>query len=795
MKKINIYNIFVILVCLILFSYSIFIGSPIKNNTNAINLFALVIFTAYIITNMIINKKYKIIKNKIDIFVILLVFSSYIALIFKTYSNLEATIEYIIKYTAILSMYIMIRDVVIKDKKYINYIIITLTISSINIFILGLDNITYNIGQDFLNLTGNVELLNQDKRFNSIFGYANTTAIYMLTISILAIGKYLISKKRKEKMFYNVVVFFNMIAIMISYSRATWLIVIIIYFLYVFFMKNKKGKYLEILLRNGILSGIYSIMAIKLINQNIYAYVWLILLLFIGIVCITAIASEKTVSTLRKMVYTLKKIKIRYYVISLLLLGIIVIYLLYIGIHTVTPLEIFKNLDMKSAPTHDINDVIPNTTYTFEFNIDSKVAFNAQDNYFIQICERNKYDDIIKTHEIEFGTYQGIKTIEFTTTKYTCKFLLRFETKSEVAQRGLTVYGLKINGEDEILNYKYLPERLVNKIKDIRLNTISVRGRWDYYIDTVKLIGKYGILGIGADGWEDRRVEVQEYYDSTSEAHSYPLEVFCEFGVLGFIAIIYIFIFILKSIINIIKQKENNLTNTSIVIAILALLVHACIDFDLSFMYMLILFFTLLATMNMKEMPEKEMLLIGQNEHINRYFDNCMKVITIILLIIAIYFDTRICMNQIRGKENPYSAEIIFNQLQIDENFSDSIDKIVDRRKYTSHIDMFEDIIEEGNLTEDAYIKLFDVLKSEKEVLKNDAYGKLREIYMYQYIVSNINQNEQKKDECIQEIFSEIESTKELLNNPEKCRLSLEEITQCEERLKNVYENIIKQYS
>ena len=66
---------------------------------------------------------------------------------------------------------------------------------------------------------------------------------------------------------------------------------------------------------------------------------------------------------------------------------------------------------------------------------------------------------------------------------------------------------------------------------------------------------------------------------------------------------------------------------------------------------------------------------------------------------------------------------------------------------------------------------------------------------MYQDIVSNINQNEQKKDECIQEIFSEIESTEELLNNPETCRLSLEEITQCEEKLKNVHENITKQYS
>ena len=236
LKKINQYNIFVIIICLILYGYSIFIGSPIKDNTSFINILVLITFSIYLLTNLLKIKTYKLIKNKLDIFIILLVLSSYIALIFRKYSNLEATIEYIIKYTAILSMYIMVRDIVIKDKKYINYILITFMISSISIFILGLDNITYNIGQEFLNLTGNVEVQNPDKRFNSIFGYANTTAIYMLAISILAIGKYLTAQSKKEKIFYNSIIFINLTAIIISYSRTTWLITIIIYALYLALM-------------------------------------------------------------------------------------------------------------------------------------------------------------------------------------------------------------------------------------------------------------------------------------------------------------------------------------------------------------------------------------------------------------------------------------------------------------------------------------------------------------------------------------------------------------------------------
>ena len=440
-----------------------------------------------------------------------------------------------------------------------------------------------------------------------------------------------------------------------------------------------------------------------------------------------------------------------------------------------------------NAVTRDINEVTPNTSYTFEFDINSEVDFKVEDNYKIQICERNKYDDIIETHEFEFGTYKGTKTIEFTTTKDTCKFLLRFESKSKVAQKGLTINNMKINGEDRAVNYKYLPIRLVDKIKDIKFNTISVQGRLSYYKDTIKLIGRYGILGVGADGWKERRVEVQEYYDSANEAHSYILKVFCEFGIIGFIAIIAIIIYIIKLIIKIIRQKEYDFINNSILIAILAIIIHSSVDFDLSFMYMLIMFFTLIAMVNKNKDTivnnEKFTISDKKKERYNK-IDKCMKIIIFAVLIITIYFNSRICINLIKKEENPYSEEILYNHLQIDENFSKNIDKIISRRKYTSHTEMVDEIIRKENLTEENYIKLFEVLKSEKELFKNDVYGKIYRIYIYEDIILNINQNKQEYE---QEILSEINSAKELLEKPEKCRLSSKEIKQCQERLDDFF--------
>ena len=88
------------------------------------------------------------------------------------------------------------------------------------------------------------------------------------------------------------------------------------------------------------------------------------------------------------MISALKKIKLKYYIITGLIICAIIIYLLYIGINTIAPLELYKNINMdNNAVTRDINEVTPNTSYTFEFDINSEVDFKVEDNYKIQIIK------------------------------------------------------------------------------------------------------------------------------------------------------------------------------------------------------------------------------------------------------------------------------------------------------------------------------------------------------------------------------------------------------------------------
>ena len=309
---------------------------------------------------------------------------------------------------------------------------------------------------------------------------------------------------------------------------------------------------------------------------------WLCLTIFLIITFFSSIFSKKL----------LKKIKFKYYIIAFSGFILIIIVLWNLAIKITEPLVLFNNINIKEESTCDITKIKPNTLYKFEFNINAKTEYKIDELYTIEICERNKYDDILIKHEIKFGCFEGIKNIAFTTTPYTYKILLKFKSKYRVAQRGLIINSLKINNEERPLKYKFLPTKIVDKIQDINLKTISVTERLSYMKDACKLIKKYGLLGIGADGWKDRQTEVQEYYNYANEVHSYILEVFCEFGIIGFISLIGIIIIVFKELL---LKSKNNINKQFILFAIIVLVIHSFMDFELSFMYILVVLFCLIA--------------------------------------------------------------------------------------------------------------------------------------------------------------------------------------------------------
>lgn len=200
-------------------------------------------------------------------------------------------------------------------------------------------------------------------------------------------------------------------------------------------------------------------------------------------------------------------------------------------------------------------------------------------------------------------------------------------------------------------------------------------------------------------------------------------------------------------------------------------------------MYMLVITFILIATIDKKQEEYSKLDII-------------MKIAITIFLTIAIYYNTTICISAIKKEANPYSMEYICKNIKNDENFSKNLKEMVSRRKYYSHITIFNNILLNQNLDETQYMEIFNILKSEKHLLKNDVYAKIQEIDIYLGIISKIQQNESEVqnskilEDIKNEINEEIKSIKELLANPERSRLNFEQIEGCEERLKEIEQTI-----
>ena len=130
MKKIDKIAYVVILILIVLLN--VFIGSNIKDPIWIIQLIVSIFTVVYIIVKKVQREKNIIIKGKIDIAVLGLMIATTIPFIFKTYASLEGTVNFILKYWSFFGFYILVRNVIVKQKQR-KAVISTLIISSITI--------------------------------------------------------------------------------------------------------------------------------------------------------------------------------------------------------------------------------------------------------------------------------------------------------------------------------------------------------------------------------------------------------------------------------------------------------------------------------------------------------------------------------------------------------------------------------------------------------------------------------------------------------------------------------------
>lgn len=153
----------------------------------------------------------------------------------------------------------------------------------------------------------------------------------------------------------------------------------------------------------------------------------------------------------------------------------------------------------------------------------------------------------------------------------------------------MTVKSLTINGKEHPLKYRYLPVSLVDKIKSMNINNQSVWERGTFYKDALKIVKKNLLFGLGANSWRYEYSKVQSYEYSAAEIHSYPLQVMMDYGIVAVVVLLAIIVFIVRDTM-ICTDKEG----FGLIVSILLLLAHSFVDFDMSFFFIMLVFFCLL---------------------------------------------------------------------------------------------------------------------------------------------------------------------------------------------------------
>ncbi len=250
MKKIDKIAFVTIITTIILLN--ICIGSNIKEPIWIIQILVSFIAFIYILIKKIQKEKNVIIKGKIDIAVLIFMISTMLPLLFRKYSSLEGTINFILKYWSVFGIYVLTRNVVINEQKIV-IIIKTVLISSIIPIILGYDKIlNLNIFSNVLEFINAVKIT--DTRMISTFGYANTFAMYLTFTTSLAIGVLIQENKKKNKILLVTYILIAFVTIILTQSKAV--IALIGITILIFVCKGIQNKKIE---KKWIIAGILAI--------------------------------------------------------------------------------------------------------------------------------------------------------------------------------------------------------------------------------------------------------------------------------------------------------------------------------------------------------------------------------------------------------------------------------------------------------------------------------------------------------------------------------------------------------
>lgn len=265
----------------------------------------------------------------------------------------------------------------------------------------------------------------------------------------------------------------------------------------------------------------------------------------------------------------------------------IIVFVIYFFIAIQIPKDLIITEKNKTCVVREFE---PNTKYKLELEIETNTD-KQYDSCKIVIVEITKYLSEKELTKFSFSNYNGWKSFEIETDDVASYIEIRILNPTK---QTINIKGFKINDKQCILEYKIIPDELVRIFKNFNFKYTSVFQRFDYWKDGLKIVKENFLFGAGGNAWRMLYGQVQDYLYYAKESHCYLIELIISYGLTGFLAYIFIIAITVKNGSKLLKDK----LILSIITGILMIIVHSLIDFDMSFLIILSMFFMFIAIIN-----------------------------------------------------------------------------------------------------------------------------------------------------------------------------------------------------
>lgn len=423
-------------------------------------------------------------------------------------------------------------------------------------------------------------------RLSSTFQYPNTLAAYVGALYFLALSMAVNEDNKYIRIIYGAMGGTFLFSLILTYSRAMWLIFPIVGLAYFLVTPNKRK--LESLIYI-IATAIFSIPAAFLFTRalgdagsNMWIYY---IAASVGTGLITFVLS------LPVKLYRKIPIIALYIVIGLLVVGATAA--TFYAINSTTEIEFVNDTEknISQSISRNVSKTLPLSDYTLELGYKAKNEVEAPYAGIVRIYNIDtdgSTAEIVRENVVESS--QGILQIDFSTPEDSIGIRITlsnyYENTSIIFNEGKVID--RLNGDIEYnvpLNYKYIPEAIVSRVYSLGIGSTSADARIAFIRDGIQIVKDYPVLGAGGGGWVTLYHKYQSYPYWTTEAHNFLLQLWIELGTIGIG--LFLMMFLLVTVLGIrtyfkVKDMESRLLLLGLYFALVTMLGHAAIDFDMS---------------------------------------------------------------------------------------------------------------------------------------------------------------------------------------------------------------------